>query len=85
MRSVNFPAKNRKNPEKFSLFAPLHWPRRKDGIRQACYRISEAGAGNKRWLSSLLALNETQACFGLYIDGCLPLAGCPVSVHGVKI
>ena len=52
-----------------TLFAPIHWPQRKDGTRQAYYRISESGVGNERWLSSLLGLNETQVCFELYVDG----------------
>ena len=52
-----------------TMFAPIHWPKRKDGERQAYYTISEYGAGNEHWLSSLLGLNETQVCFELYIDG----------------
>ena len=51
------------------MFAPMHWPKRKDGTRQAYYRISEFGVGNEYWLSSLLGLHETQVCFELYIDG----------------
>jgi len=52
-----------------TMFAPMHWPKRKDGTRQAYYKISEHDAGNEYWLSSLLGLNETQVCFELYIDG----------------
>ena len=52
-----------------TMFGPMHWPKRKDGTRQAYYRISEHGVGNERWLSSLLGLNETQTCFELYVDG----------------
>ena len=52
-----------------TLFFPLHWPKRKNGERQAYYRIGEYGAGNEYWQSSLLGLNETQVCFALHIDG----------------
>ena len=52
-----------------TMLCPVHWPQRKDGTRQAYYRISESGVGNTYWLSSLLGLNETQVCFELYIDG----------------
>ena len=52
-----------------TLLAPMHWPKRRDGTRQAYYRLGEFGAGNEYWLSSLLGLNETQVCFELYIDG----------------
>ena len=52
-----------------TMFAPMHWPKRKDGERQAYYRINEYGVGNSRWLSCLLGLNDTQTCFEVYIDG----------------
>jgi len=52
-----------------TLFCPLHWPKRKDGTRQAYYHLGEYGAGNEHWLSSLLGLNETQVCFELHVDG----------------
>jgi hypothetical protein len=34
-----------------TMFAPLHWPKFRDGGRQAYYRINESGAGNIYWLS----------------------------------
>ena len=52
-----------------TMFCPMHWPKRKDGSRQAYYKISEFGLPNVHWLSSLLGLNQTKTCFELYIDG----------------
>jgi hypothetical protein len=52
-----------------TMFAPMHWPRRKDNGRQVYYSFNEYGAGNNYWLSCLLGLNETQTCFELHIDG----------------
>ena len=54
---------------KETMFAPMHWPKRKNGTRQAYYRIGEFGGGNYYWLSCLLGLNKSQTCFELYIDG----------------
>ena len=52
-----------------TMFAPLHWPKNKDGSRQAYYRIKESpDARNCWWLSCLLGLNEKPMCFELYID-----------------
>jgi len=49
--------------------SPMHWPKAKDGSRQAYYRIGTFGAGNNYWLSSLFGLNETQMCFELHFNG----------------
>lgn len=52
-----------------TMFAPLHWPKTRDGGRQAYYRLAESGEGNAYWLSSFLGLHGTRTCFELYIDG----------------
>jgi hypothetical protein len=52
-----------------TVLCPVHWPKRKDGKRQAYYYIGEHGGFNERWLSSLLGLNQIQPCFTLYVDG----------------
>ena len=52
-----------------TMFAPLNWPKLKDGSRQAFYRIWESAEGNVYWLSCLLGLSEKPTCFELYIDG----------------